>query len=163
VLPSTIGSQVSAIFKLCSAVLALGNVDFTDARDGSVSFAKTARAQTVATLLGIDRGSLFRALAFRSVLVGVRRAEYQNSMAEARAVRDAAAACLYRRLFYWLVGRLNRTLRAPATDEPRAGLAVLDLYGFESMDTNGPCLDEGVLSLLSLICCSYGYSTYKQE
>ena len=27
----------------------------------------------------------------------------------------------------------------------------------------GLCLDEGVLSLFSLICCSYGYSTYKQE
>jgi hypothetical protein len=27
----------------------------------------------------------------------------------------------------------------------------------------GLCLNEGVLSLFSLICCSYGCSTYKQE
>jgi hypothetical protein len=43
--------------------------------------------------------------------------------------------------------------------EGMAGLGLL----VEWFEHPGLCLDEGILSLFSLICCSYGYSTYKQE
>ena len=69
-------------------------------------------------------------------------------------------------------------MNAKAAEPPREGadgLGVEDVLDvvlqlrprppllLELLHVLGLCLDEGVLSLFSLICCSYGYSTYKQE
>jgi hypothetical protein len=55
--------------------------------------------------------------------------------------------------------RPGRDPGAGRRDHHPADIAVR----FRPAPTAGLCLDEGVLSLFSLICCSYGYYAYKQE
>ena len=126
------------ILKVCSCVLAIGNVDFTDAVD-SISFTDSKKAEVVANLLGVDRSVLFRRFAYRSVVTGRRTEEYAMSTAEARSKRDGLAELTYTRLFHWLVDRLNASLQ-PVRDmdaHKYSTICALDLYGFEAVDANG--------------------------
>jgi hypothetical protein len=54
-------------------------------------------------------------------------------------------------------------LRGAAVVAPRCHVVVPLARRGEADFQRGLCLDEGVLSIFSSICCSYGYSPYKQE
>jgi len=60
---------------------------------------------------------------------------------EAAHARDALAKCLYGALFHFIVDRVNGALKAedePAGDaKTEAFIGVLDIFGFESLDSNG--------------------------
>lgn len=66
-------------------------------------------------------------------------AEYGGDAEWARAALDRLLGALYSRLFTWLVRRAEAALRGRAPDaaSPRAALALLDVYGFESLAENG--------------------------
>lgn len=54
----------------------------------------------------------------------------------AGALRDQLVCVLYSRLFTWLINAANAALR-PRSPGKRCSIAILDVYGFESLARNG--------------------------
>ena len=122
------------ILRICAAVLALGNIEFTQGT-GSVGFESEHQVEKASSLLGIDRDSLFEAFANRSTRDG---SKVPNSADEARETRDALAGLIYQQLFSWICERLNRAMRGPEQDAESCNcLSVLDLCGFEKSVSPG--------------------------
>ena len=97
-----------------------------------------------ASLLGLPLESLRRTLLTRSLEVRSQTLECTRSVEQARGARDAICKRLYSTLFEWVVRRINECI-APApsapSDEAAAAvsaqaMALLDLFGFESMASN---------------------------
>ena len=122
------------LLRVCSAVLAIGNVDFTPGPD-SVALLNAHRAEVAANLLGVDPAELFKKLAYRTVTARGESAQVANSVIEARTSRDTLASLIYQQMFVWLTERLNRGLRAndAANMANCSSIGVLDLYGFEKL------------------------------
>eukprot|EP01132_Coremiostelium_polycephalum_P001010 gene1010-1280_t len=127
------------IFKLISAILWLGNVEFNEQSGDKAVVADQSVLDFVAQLLDVPSHFLKTALEFRQMETrhGNQRGTQYNvplNKTQATAGRDALAKAIYDRLFNWLVDRVNK-----AMENPNQGLliGVLDIYGFEVFDRNG--------------------------
>ena len=126
------------IFRLVSAILWLGNVDFREANERA-EVADMAVLEFVASLLGVG-------VSFLKTALEIREMETKHGMArgttykvplnyvQATATRDALSKAIYGRLFDWLVERVNQALIFKEKDTLSIG--VLDIYGFEVFKKN---------------------------
>ena len=90
----------------------------------------------VSELLGIESpDELSAALCTRRLVTREEEVTVQLTPSQALDSRDALAKALYGRIFGWLVLRCNETIAA-AADDVHATVGVLDIFGFESFDTN---------------------------
>ena len=123
----------SAILRLVSAVLWLGNVAFAASGSGEVGPRDAAAREALehaASLLGVDVATLTKSLTHRTISTGLgERITSPLAAEECAATRDALARALYARGFDHLVLLLNQCI-APGGPSS-ASIGILDIYGFE--------------------------------
>ena len=92
-------------------------------------------------LLGIERDNLRDTICFSEILIGGRDVQRRNqSKANAEKGMEAFIKTLYGALFSHLVDALNKRISFHSTDSEvlshAASIGVLDIFGFESFETN---------------------------
>lgn len=133
-------AEKAEIFRLLSAVLWIGNINFKVDDNDHASVKDNDVANFVAYLLQTDSVALGKALTFRTVETpggGRRNSVYEVPLnkVQARAVRDALAKAIYNNLFDWIVERINQALQAEETKNIKS-IGILDIYGFEIFENN---------------------------
>ncbi|XP_049926298.1 unconventional myosin-XV [Epinephelus moara] len=126
----------SAIFRVLSSILHLGNVYFQRYEADGQEVASVVSAQeirVVAELLQISPEGLQKAITYK-VTETMRDKIYTPLTVESAVdARDAVAKILYSLLFHWLTERIN------AQVYPRQhtlSISILDIYGFEDLAFN---------------------------
>ncbi|KAF2369108.1 Protein kinase C-like phorbol ester/diacylglycerol-binding domain [Trinorchestia longiramus] len=127
------------LFSVLSAVLLLGNVEFTQSRgayqhDESVAVRNMEVVESVAALLGVAFSTLLSALTAKQARVQGEVLIINYRQNEAVVARNALAKCLYGALFDWIVLQLNYSLlslKDGANDKSANSIGVLDIFGFE--------------------------------
>ncbi|VDP95002.1 unnamed protein product [Echinostoma caproni] len=120
-----------AIFRIISAVLHLGNLDFRQERNSDqATLPDTSAAQKVAHLLGIPMAEMIKAFLKPRIKVGKDMVLKTQTKAQVEFAVEAISKAIYERLFLWLVARINKTL--DRTKRPGASfVGILDIAGFE--------------------------------
>eukprot|EP00968_Pinguiococcus_pyrenoidosus_P014517 scaffold1311_cov256-Pinguiococcus_pyrenoidosus.AAC.38 len=130
--------EKTEIFSIVAATLHLGNVGFdvvvnTTSEDGSKVSNEDVSARA-AQLLQVDNQRLCTVLTSRNI--GNRtKILVAYGIAEAANARDAIAKSIYARLFSRIIKRINVTLATAGPTEDHM-INVLDIFGFESFETN---------------------------
>ncbi|KAI3425379.1 hypothetical protein D9Q98_009143 [Chlorella vulgaris] len=137
--------HVDAVLRAVAGVLHLGNVDFSmSSRDEAVVAGgqSIVALETAARLFGVSDLGLEAALTTRAIVTRGERIVKRLDTAAAAESRDALAKTLYARLFDWLVAAINMKINSlgsgerAAAGEARRSIGILDIYGFESFDSN---------------------------
>ncbi|KAH9369050.1 hypothetical protein HPB48_002604 [Haemaphysalis longicornis] len=105
--------------------------------------------------LGMSQGEVHAVLQVVAVVLKLGNVEFQPraniddteavpfSMSMATYSKNALCKALYSRLFTWLVGRINDSIRAKRLGR-RKCLGILDIYGFEVLEKN--CFEQFVIN-----------------
>ncbi|XP_028454926.1 unconventional myosin-XV [Perca flavescens] len=126
----------SAIFKVLSSILHLGNVYFQKYEADGQEVASVVSAQeirVVAELLQISPEGLQKAITYKVTETMRDKIHTPLTVESAVDARDAVAKILYSLLFHWLTERIN------AQVYPRqhtVSISILDIYGFEDLAFN---------------------------
>ncbi|KAL1545296.1 myosin-6-like [Salvia divinorum] len=130
--------EQDGIFRVVAAILHLGNIEFEKESDGDASHPKDDKSRfhlkTVAELLMCDEQCLEDSLCKRVMVTRDETITKSLNATDAAVSRDALAKIVYSRLFDWLVDKINNSIGQDSTSKLLIGL--LDIYGFESFNTN---------------------------
>ncbi|XP_054861298.1 unconventional myosin-XV [Amphiprion ocellaris] len=126
----------SAIFRVLSSILHLGNVYFQRHEADGQEVASVVSAQeirVVAELLQISPEGLQKAITYK-VTETMRDKIYTPLTVESAVdARDAVAKILYSLLFHWLTERINAQVYP---HQHTLSISILDIYGFEDLAFN---------------------------
>nr|XP_061804993.1 unconventional myosin-XV-like [Nerophis lumbriciformis] len=126
----------SAIFRVLSSILHLGNVYFEKYQTDGQEVATVVSAQeirVVAELLQISPEALQKAITYK-VMETMRDKIYTPLTVESAVdARDAVAKILYSLLFHWLTERVNTQVYPR---QHTLSISILDIYGFEDLVYN---------------------------
>jgi myosin-5 len=139
------------IFATAAAILHASNLTFKDLDQESALDDRNVHLQPVCHLLGVNAEDLNRALCHFSITAG-RDTHVQRSLNVEGATKglEALLKATYGALFTYLVSRINDSISfrrdfesddegslvADPTIDPAACIGVLDIFGFESFQTN---------------------------
>lgn len=126
--------EIKSIWRLMSAILHLGNVDFHDDDDSAAISNETDLAR-VAKLLDVDLEAIKDALTSRTVSAGGDIISAKHSAEKAEHGRDGFAKAIYERLFSFIVGKINSKIQVDKRHTDCV-IGVLDIYGFEVLGIN---------------------------
>jgi myosin-7 len=140
--------EQESVFAIAAAVLHLGNVTFKESGSGDHFAMITPESESylkkACILLGLDVNDVSDAILTKLLTIGGKTIKKPSSVAMAEDKRDALAKMTYSGVFLWLVDAINKTLVDTAgrdlhnsDDEKRGFIGVLDIYGFETFETNG--------------------------
>ncbi|NXT57966.1 MYO1A protein, partial [Pluvianellus socialis] len=133
-------AEVTAVLEVTAVVLKLGNVQLSSSYQTSgmeaCSIAEPQELQEICELIGLDPGTLERALCSRTVKARNEMVLTTLSVPQGYYGRDALAKNIYSRLFDWLVNRINTSIQVKPGKQ-RKVMGVLDIYGFEIFQDNG--------------------------
>ncbi|KAG6376042.1 myosin 5 [Boletus reticuloceps] len=139
---STVGVSVEkqwAVFRLLSALLHLGNVKVTQARNES-SINEADPALILATrFLGVTLSEFKKWTIKKQIATRSEKIVTALNAAQATVVRDSVAKFVYACLFEWLVAIINESLageNGDAAERAEMFIGVLDIYGFEHFQKN---------------------------
>jgi myosin-1 len=131
--------DISSVLEMLAAILNLGNVTFAGySLPNGTDACKVTEGPAigyVCDMLGSSVELMKECLTIRSV--HTTRDYVQKPLSESEAVfaRDALGKAIYDRLFTWLVGRINDSIKAKSLTKKKV-MGVLDIYGFEIFETN---------------------------
>ncbi|NXB64136.1 MYO1A protein, partial [Struthidea cinerea] len=133
-------AEVTQLLEVTAVVLKLGNVQLSSSFQASgmeaCSITEPQELQEICKLIGLDPGTLERALCSRTVKARDETVLTTLTVPQGYYGRDALAKNIYSRLFDWLVNRINASIQVKS-DEQRKVMGVLDIYGFEIFQDNG--------------------------
>ena len=137
--------QQDMLFRVLSAVLHLGNINFESVEKSTgecAEFSDERLTSRVAELLGVRRVSIEAILTTRSldmVSAGGRTSSYRIPLdvKQATFTRDAIAKTIYNTVFHWVVKKIRQSLNTRESITPSNYIGVLDIFGFESFENNG--------------------------
>ena len=91
--------------------------------------------RVISKFLGVESDSLAKWICSTQLKTGAENITTHLTLDSSINTRDALARSLYAKLFEWLVGAINHHL----DDEyySKAFIGILDIYGFETFDSNG--------------------------
>lgn len=134
---STIGISVEkqwAVFKLLSALLHLGNIKVTQARNDAVIDDADSALQLSTRFLGVPLAEFKKWTIKKQITTRSEKIVTSLNGAQATVVRDSVAKFVYACLFEWVVAVLNESLageNGEAASRAEMFIGVLDIYGFE--------------------------------
>uniref|UniRef100_A0A8C3AI94 Myosin IXb n=1 Tax=Cyclopterus lumpus TaxID=8103 RepID=A0A8C3AI94_CYCLU len=135
-----LASTKKHIFSILSAILHLGNVTYTQSEDTHVLDVGPAEVlSTLSNLLKVKKELLVKTLTERRVVTANTTSVSQYTLQEASTVRDSMAKCLYSALFDWIILHINHAMfnrRDMEESVPCLSIGVLDMFGFENLQTN---------------------------
>lgn len=126
--------EIRSIWKLMSAILHLGNVEFAADGDNAAISNKNVLLR-VAKLLDVDITEITEALTTRTVSAGGDIISANHTAEIAEYGRDAFAKAIYDRLFTFIVDKINSKIQVDKR-QTDCVIGVLDIYGFEVLGTN---------------------------
>uniref|UniRef100_A0A3Q3KXQ5 Myosin X, like 3 n=1 Tax=Mastacembelus armatus TaxID=205130 RepID=A0A3Q3KXQ5_9TELE len=123
--------EIRDVFKLLSAVLQMGNIEFMTA--GGAQITSKGVVNNVSELLGLDCFQLSEVLTQRSMIL--RGEEICSPLTVEQAVdsRDSVAMALYSQCFSWIIMRINQKIKGK---ENFKSIGILDIFGFENFEVN---------------------------
>ena len=134
------------IFSVTVAILYASNLTFREAQnDGSALDADNPHLKIACDLLGVTPKALEQAFCFVNIAAGGTLYQKPQSVPKAEKGQEAFLKAAYAALFTFLVQRINSTIAfdkasSAVTDCPNscpvATIGVLDIFGFESFQTN---------------------------
>ncbi|XP_035658684.1 unconventional myosin-Ib-like isoform X2 [Branchiostoma floridae] len=136
-------TEIQQVFEVVAAVLKLGNADF----ESYISFNGTEACsltneqaiEEVCKMIQCDPEQLKQALTNRTMDICItglsERVVSTLSSGQAVYARDALCKAMYSRLFSWLVGRINDSIKVRTRGKKKV-MGVLDIYGFEVFEDN---------------------------
>ncbi|OMO78429.1 IQ motif, EF-hand binding site [Corchorus capsularis] len=129
--------EQEAIFRVVAAILHLGNIAFAKGEEDSSMLQDDEskfHLQMTAELLMCDPQALEVALCERVMITPEEIIKRSLDPHGATVSRDGLAKTIYSRLFDWLVNKINVSIGQDPHSQCLIG--VLDIYGFESFETN---------------------------
>ena len=128
--------MIDNLFSVLSAILHLGNIEFTDSNPPEL--VNTIRCKDsfryAAKLLGIKEDVLLFSLTHTKITMKFETIEKPLNSTQAKSIRDTFAKSLYQRLFHWVVDIINETTYGGTATKNYIG--ILDIFGFENFDEN---------------------------
>ncbi|XP_019629927.1 PREDICTED: unconventional myosin-Ia-like isoform X10 [Branchiostoma belcheri] len=136
-------TEITQVFEVVAAVLKLGNTEF----ESFISFNGTEACnltnehtiEEVCKMIQCDPEQLKQALTNRTMDICItglaERVVSTLSSGQAVYARDALCKAMYSRLFSWLVGRINDSIKVRSRGKKKV-MGVLDIYGFEVFEDN---------------------------
>nr|XP_033965593.1 unconventional myosin-X isoform X1 [Pseudochaenichthys georgianus] len=123
--------EIRDVFKLLSAVLQMGNIEFMTA--GGAQITSKGVVSNVSELLGLDCFQLSEVLTQRSMIL--RGEEICSPLTVEQAVdsRDSVAMALYSQCFSWIIMRINQKIKGKDNFK---SIGILDIFGFENFEVN---------------------------
>jgi len=129
-----------SIFKLVSAVLMLGNVNFkpnpTTDTESLIDPNCNGHMETISQFLQIDSAALSLALTSKNMMVGRENVTVKFNVAAATDSRDTLAKSLYSNMFDTIVQIVNGTLASQEAGAAPFYIGILDIFGFEIFEKN---------------------------
>lgn len=160
------------VLDITAAVLHLGNVKFepttnvSTGTDGCIfTSGCVAAVRKCCELLGLEAAELQAALCEKIIVTRMESYTQALSVGEGEGSRDALAKNIYCALFDWLVARVNQAISGGSngTGVPTASsmaamqgssfIGVLDIFGFESFESNS----------FEQLCINYSNETLQQH
>ncbi|XP_030920983.1 unconventional myosin-Ia isoform X1 [Geospiza fortis] len=133
-------AEVTELLQVTAVVLKLGNVQLSSSFQASgmeaCSISEPQELREICELIGLDPGTLERALCSRTVKARDETVLTTLTVPQGYYGRDALAKNIYSRLFDWLGERINASIQVKS-DKQRKVMGVLDIYGFEIFQDNG--------------------------
>ncbi|XP_077568267.1 unconventional myosin-Va-like [Stigmatopora nigra] len=128
-------SHQMEIYQILAAILHLSNVEVKDhSIRGSTILPDDAHLVVFCELMGVPCEEMAHWLCHRKLQTTTEVYIKGVSKIDAINGRDALAKHIYARVFSWIVGCVNNVLRT--TEKRHSFIGVLDIYGFETFDTN---------------------------
>ncbi|OXB84870.1 UNVERIFIED_CONTAM: hypothetical protein H355_015992 [Colinus virginianus] len=123
------------LFGIVASVLHLGNIQFEEDSNGHAIIRNGAQIKWISKLLGVHLSILQEALTHRKIEARSEEVLSPLNVDLAFYARDAVAKAIYGRTFTWLVNKINGSL-ANKDSTRKTVIGLLDIYGFEVLDTN---------------------------
>ncbi|XP_073800856.1 myosin-11 isoform X2 [Danio rerio] len=124
------------MFKICSTVLQLGNIEFkAEKNQEQASMPDNTAAQKVCHLQGINVTDFTKAMLTPKIKVGRELVQKAQTKEQADFAVEALAKAMYDRLFRWILGRVNKALDKTKR-QGASFIGILDIAGFEIFEDN---------------------------
>ncbi|XP_069792176.1 unconventional myosin-X-like isoform X2 [Narcine bancroftii] len=123
--------DVQDVFKLLSAVLQLGNIDFITA--GGAQIANKEVLTCLSELLGLDAAHLAEVLTHRSMILRGEEISTPLTTEQAADSRDSLSMALYSQCFSAILRKINNKIRGK---DDFKSISILDIFGFENFEIN---------------------------
>lgn len=121
----------TAIFKIVSAVLHFGNLEFKQERSSDQAILPdNTVAQKICKLMGLSVTDFTKALLKPKIKTGREFTVRSQNKAQVEFSSMALAKALYERLFKWIVARINKSLDRTVHNRV-SFIGILDIAGFE--------------------------------
>ncbi|KAH6577051.1 hypothetical protein BASA50_008601 [Batrachochytrium salamandrivorans] len=153
---STIGISVSVqwdIFKICAALLHIGNIKITASRDEAVIADDDPSLITASKLLGVESATFKKWIIKKQIATRTEKIVTSLNIIQATTGRDSVAKFIYSMLFDWIVKIVNLNLTREEASKDGRFIGVLDIYGFEHFKKNS----------FEQFCINYANEKLQQE
>ncbi|RLV99882.1 hypothetical protein DV515_00009383 [Chloebia gouldiae] len=127
--------DIEHLFGIVATVLHLGNIQFEEDSNGHAIIRDGSQIKWISKLLGAHLSILQEALTHRKIEARSEEVLSPLNVDLAFYARDAVAKAIYGRTFTWLVNKINGSL-ANQDSTQKTVIGLLDIYGFEVLDTN---------------------------
>ncbi|KRW98093.1 Regulator of chromosome condensation 1/beta-lactamase-inhibitor protein II [Pseudocohnilembus persalinus] len=136
--------EIESIFKIISAILFIGNLDFDDTTKTNTepcSIKQNEEFLNICNLLGINDNEFKSSILIKErKMPGGKIIHSPQDYEKCIEQKDSISKLLYETLFNWIVQKLNQTLK-PENEEQEENeqnhIGLLDIYGFEVFEING--------------------------
>lgn len=137
--------QQDLIFRITASILHAGNINFNPIDDDQCEIADNDfHLKVFCNLLDIEFESAKKWLTNRVIRGGIKEIIISPvNTVTAQYARDALSKFIYEKMFQWIVNIINKALNVSSTNEKQQitstnqkFIAILDIYGFETMIYN---------------------------
>jgi myosin-5 len=153
---STVGISVSSqwdIFKICAALLHIGNIKVLDVRGKADIDDNDPALVQASKLLQVDPSNFKKWLIKRQITTRSEKIISDANVYQAVTSRDSIAKFIYSMLFDWIVKIVNLKLDTSSNTKESRFIGVLDIYGFEHFQKNS----------FEQFCINYANEKLQQE
>lgn len=128
--------ELSAIFRVVSAVMLFGNMKFKQERNSDqATLPDNTVAQKISHLLGLSVTAMTKAFLTPRIKVGRSHVDRTQTKEQVESAVEAIGKACYERMFKWLVARINKSLDRTRR-QGASFIGILDIAGFEIFDMN---------------------------